>query len=457
MSTEAVLPELASVPWRERTSDATLARRGHWWTAYTIGHVVPFIAAAAALLALNPISLPVAAACFAHAWIIPELYAFRGANVIRPRRRRGAHGPERVAQGLLGDLLGHDERNLQRETGLALERGALGTWVVGEAGALLVRRGGRRVHCYCVGVPDPELPPSDRIAHLLLALRTDESGFATVANHAFSGAPWRLRRRLAADARPALGAAPQAASIAGVAATELTLRDGSVSDLETTFALSEHAMHDSGTRQGIIPPGRTLTDAHIQADWSRQRPVVEFIAAQPEGRYVIAEDETGPIGYARVVRFPHMEELTELMVLPEHQGRGIGRRLLQAAWPGDPSADLGREVVAAGTPSDLSLYIEFGVMPVAGHWHMRQRADAYLERRAQETETTDPAVHLLKPDRAVAEWNRLEPQAIGHERPALHEFFARDRNCLAALNPQTGEAEALCWVSGGGAVGPARG
>jgi GNAT superfamily N-acetyltransferase len=240
-----------------------------------------------------------------------------------------------------------------------------------------------------------------------------------------------------------------------VATAELTFRSGSPSDLETTFALSEHAMHDSGSRQGIIPAGRELTDAHIQADWARQRSVVEFIAAQPDGRYVIAENEDGPVGYARVVRFPHMEELTELMVLPEHQGRGIGRRLLEVAWPGDPSADLGRVVVAAGAPSDLSLYLEFGVMPVAGHWHMRQRTDMYLERRAQEMETTDPGVHLLKPDRAVAEWNRLEPQAIGHERPALHDFFARDRNCLAALDPRTGEANALCWVSSEGEIGPA--
>jgi GNAT superfamily N-acetyltransferase len=239
-----------------------------------------------------------------------------------------------------------------------------------------------------------------------------------------------------------------------VAAVELSFRDGAASDLETTFALSEHAMHDSATRQGIIPAGRELTPEHIEADWGRQRSVVEFIAAQP-GRYVIAEDAGGPIGYARVVRFPHMEELTELMVLPEHQGRGIGRRLLEVAWPGDPSADLGRVVVAAGTPSDLSLYLEFGVMPVAGHWHMRLRTDAYLERRAQEMETTDPGVHLLKPDRAVAEWMRLEPQAIGHERPALHQFFARDRNCLASLDPRTGEAKALCWVSSDGDIGPA--
>ncbi len=52
---------------------------------------------------------------------------------------------------------------------------------------------------------DRDLPPSDRIAHLLLALRTDEEGFATVANHAFSGAPWRLRRRIRKEQRPALG------------------------------------------------------------------------------------------------------------------------------------------------------------------------------------------------------------------------------------------------------------
>jgi hypothetical protein len=210
MATEAVLPELASVPWRERTTPDTLVRRGQWWTAYTVGHVVPFLAAAAALMLLNPIALPVALACFAHAWIIPELYAFRGANVVR-RKRTSDPRPERVAQGLLGDLLGHEERELQRTTGLALERGRFGVWLVGDSGAVLVRPGGGRVHCYCVGVPDRDLPPSDHIAHLLLALRTDESGFATVGNHAFSGAPWRLRRRMPAEARPALDAARRAA------------------------------------------------------------------------------------------------------------------------------------------------------------------------------------------------------------------------------------------------------
>ena len=162
------------------------------------------------MLWLEPFLFPVSLLALVHAWVIPELFANRGAGVVRFARRR-AGGRERVAQGLLGDLLGHEARDLQRRTGLALERGRLGVWLVGDAGALLVRPGGRRVHTYCVRVADADLPPSDRVAHLLLALREDEQGFATVANHAFAGATWRIRRRLAPVRRPALDAAVAAA------------------------------------------------------------------------------------------------------------------------------------------------------------------------------------------------------------------------------------------------------
>jgi hypothetical protein len=197
------LPELAAVPWRTRTDARWLQRWGRIWHAWTLLYTVPFVIAGVALVWLEPLAAPVALAALAHAWIIPELYAFRGASVVRPKGPRN-DAAEATAQGLLGDLLAHDERDLQRRTGLALEGGELGVWLVGEAGALLVMPGGRRVHCYCVRTTEPELPPSDRVAHLLLALRVDETGFATVANHAFAGAPWRVRRRLPERMRPAL-------------------------------------------------------------------------------------------------------------------------------------------------------------------------------------------------------------------------------------------------------------
>ena len=202
----APLPETSAVYWRPRTDARRLRSRGRTWTLTTAAHTIPFVATAGLLAGLEPLSFPVGLALLAHAWAIPELYARRGANVVRAKAP-AQEGPERAALGLLGDLVGHDARELHAQTGLVPERGALGVWLVGEAGALLVAPGGRRVFCWCVRVPEPGLPSGDRIAHLLLALRTDEEGFATVANLAFSGAPWRLRRRLVPRARPALDAA----------------------------------------------------------------------------------------------------------------------------------------------------------------------------------------------------------------------------------------------------------
>ena len=150
-----------------------------------------------------------------------------------------------------------------------------------------------------------------------------------------------------------------------------------------------------------------------------------------------------------------MEELTELMVDPGHQGEGIGRALLERCWPGDPTPRSGPARRRDGRARDLTLYPDFGVMPVAGHWHLRVRTERFLERRAQEVDVREPDAHVLSPARAVEEWQRLEPLAIGHERPALHEFFARDRTCLAP-SPD-GRRDRAGWVSSDGDIGPAVG
>lgn len=210
-----VLPEAEAVHWRPRVDARWLRRVGAFWTLTTVVHVVPFLGAAALLMWLQPLALPVALACFAHAWVIPELYAQRGANVLRPRGRAGDE-PERRSAGLLADLVGHEARELHARTGLVLEPGRLGPWLVGEAGAVLLHGRRRKAFCYCIKVDGraladmgdgQPLPSGDRIAHLLLALRADEQGFATVANLTFAGARWRLRRRMPAAKRSALDAA----------------------------------------------------------------------------------------------------------------------------------------------------------------------------------------------------------------------------------------------------------
>jgi hypothetical protein len=209
---EAVLAEAAAMPWRRRASERTLTREGRIWTLWSIGVVLTFGLPAALLVWVEPLALPVAAIFLGHGLAVLHLQARRGARGVKPIGAVAGQ-PERAALGLLGDLVGHDSRELLTETGLALERGRLGAWLVGQEGAILVRPGGHRVHCFCVRVGEAgDLPAGDRVAHLLLALREDEEGFATVANRNFSGATWRLRRQLPPSARPALNYAGQGAA-----------------------------------------------------------------------------------------------------------------------------------------------------------------------------------------------------------------------------------------------------
>lgn len=213
----ARLAEAGALWWRESVSERTLRRDERRWTAWTSWVVLAFTLPGALLLYVEPLAFPAAALCFAHAWAIPWLQAGRGARSVGPLGAVSGDGTEapsseRVALGLLADLVGHRERELLGQSGHALQRGELGVWVLGEEGALLVRPGGRRVDCWCVRIGEPEgLPAADRMAHLLLALREDEAGFATVANMNFSGALWRVRGRLGERTRAALDAARRSA------------------------------------------------------------------------------------------------------------------------------------------------------------------------------------------------------------------------------------------------------
>jgi GNAT superfamily N-acetyltransferase len=235
----------------------------------------------------------------------------------------------------------------------------------------------------------------------------------------------------------------------------LAFREGGSADLRTTFELGEHTWDTSRMERNLLPADHARDPGELEAQWQRERPLLEFIEAQADGCYLICEDGDEVVGYTRVARFGAMDELTELTVAPSYAGRGVGRALLERCWPRSPTRDLGRVVLGLGMPADLSLFTEFGAMPVSGHWHLRQRAEEYLERRSQEVDVSEPAVHAMTSEHAVTEWKNLEPPAIGHERPLLHDFFGRTRTCLAIMDPDGSGAVALCWVSSAGEIGPA--
>lgn len=242
--------------------------------------------------------------------------------------------------------------------------------------------------------------------------------------------------------------------IARPAPEDVEFRPGRTADQRPTFELSRRALAAMAASLGV-DTGPATDPESMARQWERRRPLIEFVAAQ-EGHFVLAERDGELVGFARTCTFGHMEELTELHVDPEHAGQGIGPALLSQVWPGAPTPDLGRVAVAPGVARVLNAVTAHGMMPAAGHWHMRARTADYLEARSRITDAAEPPVVVLEPDRAREEWERLEPAAIGHERPQLHEFFSRTRTCLASVDDR-GRPSGLCWAGMDDAVGPAVG
>ena len=57
------------------------------------------LALAIILVLLDPVTIAVGVIMLVHAWAIPELYANRGAKVVKPKRARGRARPRRPRSG----------------------------------------------------------------------------------------------------------------------------------------------------------------------------------------------------------------------------------------------------------------------------------------------------------------------------------------------------------------------
>jgi hypothetical protein len=94
--------------------------------------------------------------------------------------------------------------------------------------------------------------------------------------------------------------------------SDLSFREGRASDLRPTFELAEEAWDVSRTARGLLAPDHHRKPEQISEQWRRERPFIEFVAAQPDGSFWICEEGDTLIGYARVARFGSMDELTKL-------------------------------------------------------------------------------------------------------------------------------------------------
>jgi GNAT superfamily N-acetyltransferase len=193
-------------------------------------------------------------------------------------------------------------------------------------------------------------------------------------------------------------------------------RPGVPSDTRACFDIFETAVDDLGRRTG---GGANATAGDPNA-FETRRPLFDHLAATADRWWVAEDDAARPVGYARSILRDGVRELTEFFVLPDAQSGGVGRTLLDRAFPADGARH--RAIVATIDPRAIARYLRAGLdgrVPMVG-WEGVPR-DEHLP--------TDLDRSRIEPgDPPLDELAEIDRKILGFGRDEDHRWLAGQRS-----------------------------
>ena len=197
----------------------------------------------------------------------------------------------------------------------------------------------------------------------------------------------------------------------------ITYRRATPADNYTTFTICRQALEDFSQRTGV----QAITGANDPQTkaklWDIRRPFWEHLSNTSDN-YWIAEKDGEAIGYARSILRGNHRELTEFFVVPGNQSVGVGRELLQRAFPNDVPH---RSIIATPDIRAQTRYLKAGVYPFM--------TEFYFERAPEpQTFDTDLAIELAEASPAsFDDLGRIDLSVLGFRRDVDHQFLTSDR------------------------------
>jgi GNAT superfamily N-acetyltransferase len=222
---------------------------------------------------------------------------------------------------------------------------------------------------------------------------------------------------------------PSAASGPMTTTSQPTLRPGTLDDNRACFEILRTAVNDLARRIGA----ETFGEDDPEGTWRRFQSFFEHLTRTAAEFWVAEAPDAGTIvGYARSVDRDGLFELTEFFVTPGAQAAGIGRALLERAFPDGRGAP--RVIVATTDLPALSRYFRSGVVarvPIVTFTGAARAAgvesDLAIERVDAEDEDLAPV-------------DAIDASVLGHRRTVDHRWFRTQR-------------EAYLYRRGGAVVG----
>ena len=200
-----------------------------------------------------------------------------------------------------------------------------------------------------------------------------------------------------------------------------TFRRRLATDTPEVWRLFRHSLVDYLRRTGQVDATADWTSpAAVEENRLLRTAWIEHLAATAAEDWVAEGPDGRIIGWAQSIERDGMLELTMFFVDPEVQSKGVGRGLLERAFP------LGRghtrTICATQDPRAVALYLRFGVAFAAS-------TIDFLGRPSASAIVTDLAIERVEPGSAAAEASimEIERAILGHGRREDIRFLLGDR------------------------------
>jgi GNAT superfamily N-acetyltransferase len=216
-------------------------------------------------------------------------------------------------------------------------------------------------------------------------------------------------------------------------------------DLKAGARVVQQALNDLRLRHGLTG---------MQSPPPTQFPAF-CLARDPEGLWV-AEDDGAIIGWCFSLMHQQFWFLSQLDVVPDAQGRGIGQTLMNHAlvWSRQRGTDNRALITFAFNVHSIGLYARNGLHARVPLYQMSAPADLVARRIAAETgETYNVRLRSDVPN--VQELiGKIDVEVLGFRRDAYHDFLCQGAPAEAMLLFRDSEPVGYCYITVSGHIGP---
>jgi GNAT superfamily N-acetyltransferase len=201
-----------------------------------------------------------------------------------------------------------------------------------------------------------------------------------------------------------------------VAASDVAYRPATDADTRAINEVGERAFDDLARRHGWS--NTPIDDTGIERELEAQRSLYRHLAETAD-QFWVAEQQGRIVGVARSIVRGDLRELTELFVLPEAQGIGIGAELLRRAFPKKTSET--RCILSTPDLPALACYLKAGVaIRFPNYGFARPPRDAPL--------STDLSFEPLTGRKEMLQaLDEIDDVVLGDRRTVDHRWLLADR------------------------------